>query len=161
MNEIVNKFLLAGDKFMLEMHLRQPGFAYSACGPFTKNKEGIKKIKETGDSRYIYQNELDKACFQHDIAYGDFKDLNRRTFADKVLRDKAFNIAKDPKYDGHQRGLASMVYKFFDKKTSGSVIKNDNITDKELAEELHKLIIRKFNKEKYTHLLLTIFGVQI
>ena len=161
MNEIVNKFLLAGDKFMLEMHLRQPGFAYSACGPFTKNKEGIKKIKETGDSRYIYQNELDKACFQHDIAYGDFKDLNRRTFADKVLRDKAFNIAKDPKYDGHQRGLASIVYKFFDKKTSGSVIKNDNITDKELAEELHKLIIRKFNKEKYTHLLLTIFGVQI
>ena len=161
MNEIVNKFLIAGDKFMLEMHLRQPGFAYSACGPFTKNKEGIKKIKETGDSRYIYQNELDKACFQHDIAYGDFKDLNRRTFADKVFRDKAFNIAKDPKYDGHQRGLASIVYKFFDKKTSGSVIKNDNITDKELAEELHKLIIRKFNKEKYTHLLLTIFGVQI
>ena len=161
MNEIVNKFLLAGDKYMLEMHLRQPGFAYSACGPFTKNKEGIKKIKETGNSRYIYQNELDKACFQHDMAYGDFKDLNRRTFADKVLCDKAFNIAKDPKYDGHQRGLASMVYKFFDKKTSGSVIKNDNITDKELAEELHKLIIRKFNKEKYIHLLLTIFGVQI
>ena len=103
MNEIVNKFLLAGDKCMLEMHLRQPGFAYSACGPFTKNKEGIKKIKETGNSRYIYQNELDKACFQHDMAYGDFKDLNRRTFADKVLCDKAFNIAKDPKYDGHQR----------------------------------------------------------
>ena len=78
MNEIVNKFLLVGDKFMLEMHLRQPGFTNSACWPFTKNKKRIQKFKETGDSRYIYQNELDKACFQHDIAYGDFKDLARR-----------------------------------------------------------------------------------
>ena len=68
------------------------------------------------------------------MAHGDFKDLNRRTFADKVLRDKAFNIAKDPKYDGYQRGLASMVYKFFDKKNSGSGIKNENISNKELAE---------------------------
>ena len=67
MNEIVNKFLLAGDKFIPEMHLRQPEFTYSACGPFTKNKERIQKFKETGDSRYIYQNELDKACFQHDM----------------------------------------------------------------------------------------------
>ena len=93
MNEIVNKFLLAGDKFMPEMHLKQPGFTYSACGPFTKNKEQIQKFKETGDTSYIYKNELDKACFQHDMAYGDFKDLKRRTFSDKVLRDKAFNIA--------------------------------------------------------------------
>ena len=75
MNEIVIKFLLAGDRFVPEMHLRQPGFAYSACGPFTKNKERIQKFKETGDSRYIYQNELDKACFQHEMTYGDFKDL--------------------------------------------------------------------------------------
>ena len=130
MNEIVNKFLLAGDKSMPELHLRQPGFTYSACGPFTKNKEK-KKFKETGDSRYIYQNELDKACFQHDIAYGDFKDLNRRTAFDKILRDKAFNIAKYPKYDGYQRGLASMVCRFFDKKSSGSGIKNENISNKE------------------------------
>ena len=86
---------------MPEMHLRQPGFTYSACSPFTKNKERIKKFKETGDLRHIYQNKLDKACFQHDMAYGDFKDLNRRTFADKVLCDKAFNIAKGPKYDGY------------------------------------------------------------
>ena len=93
MNEIVNKFLLAGNKFMSEIHLRQSGFRYSACGPFTKNKERIQKFKETGDSRYIYQNELDKACFQHDIAYRDFKDLTRRTTSDKILRDKAFNIA--------------------------------------------------------------------
>ena len=113
MNEIVNKFLLVGDKFMPEMHLRQPGFTCSACGTFTKNKERIKKFKETGDSRYIFQNELDKACFQHGMAYGGFKDLNRKTFAEKVLRDKAFNIAKDPKYDGYQRRLASAVCKFF------------------------------------------------
>ena len=122
---------------MPQIHLRQPGFIVL----FTKNKERIKKVKETGDSRYIYQNELDKACFQHDMAYEDFKDLNRRTAADKVLPDKAFNIAKNPKYDGYQRGLASVVYNFFDKKTSGSGIKNQNISDKELAEELHKPII--------------------
>ena len=87
MNEIVNKFLLAGDKFMPEMHLKQPGFTYSACGPFTKNKEKIQKFKETGDTSYIYKKELDKACLQHDMAYGDFKDLKRRTLSDKVLRD--------------------------------------------------------------------------
>ena len=128
MNEIVNKFLLAGDKFMPEMHLRQPGFTYSACGPFTKNKERIQKFKETGDSRYIYQNELDKACFQHNMAYGDFKDLTRRTGSDKIFCDKAFSIAKNPKYDGYQHGPASMVYNFFLKKTSGSGIKNENIS---------------------------------
>ena len=117
MNDIINTFLLVGDKFMTEMHLRQPGITYSACGPFTKTKERIQKFKQTGDSRYIYRNELDKACFQHDMAYGDFKDLKRRTAADNVFRDKAFNIAKNPKYDGYQRGLASMVYNFCDKKT--------------------------------------------
>ena len=120
MNEIFNKILLAGDKFMPEMRLRQPGFIYSACGPFTKNKEQIQRFKETGDTSYIYKNELDKACFQHDMPYGDFKDLTKRTAADKVLRDQAFKIASDQKYDGYQRGLASMVYKFFDKKLQGS-----------------------------------------
>ena len=85
-NEIVNKFLLAGDKFMPEMHLKQPGFTYNACGPFTKNKERIQKFKETGDTSYIYKNELDKACFQHDMAYGDFKDLKRRTASHKILQ---------------------------------------------------------------------------
>ena len=104
MNNIPNKFLLADNKFMLEMHLRQPGFTYSACGPFTKNRERIQKCKETGDTSYIYKNELDKTCFQHDMAYGDFKDLAKRTASDRILRDKAFNIAKNPKYDGYQRG---------------------------------------------------------
>ena len=98
---------------MPEMHLKQPGFTYSACGPFTRNKERIQKFKETWDTSYVYKYELDEACFQHDIAHGDFKDLKRRTFSDKVFRDKAFNIAKNPKYDGYQRGLASMVYKYF------------------------------------------------
>ena len=77
MNDIINKFLLAGDKFMPEMHLRQAGFTYSACGPFTKDKERIQKFKQIGGSRYIYKNELDKAFFQHDMAYGDFKDLKK------------------------------------------------------------------------------------
>ena len=85
-----------------------------------KNKERIQKFKEVGDSRYIYQNELYKNCFQHDIAFGDFKDLTRRIPSDKILHDKAFNITKNPKYDGYQSGIASMVYKLLDKKTSGS-----------------------------------------
>ena len=139
MNEIVNKFLLAGGKFMPEMHLNQPtalgkpGFTYSACRPFTKNKERIQKFKETGDTKYIYRNELDKAYFQHDMAYGDFKDLARRTASDKILRDKAFNIAKNPKYDGYQRGLVSMVYKFFDKKSAGRGV-NAHANNEKLAE---------------------------
>ena len=78
MNEIVNKFLLVGDKFMPEMHLRQPAFTYSACGPFTKNKEKIQRFKETGDTTYIYKNDLDKAWSQHDMVYGDFKDLAKK-----------------------------------------------------------------------------------
>ena len=90
MNEIVNKCLLAGDKFMPEMHLKQPRFTYSACGPFTKNKERIQKIKETGDASYIYKHELDKACFQHDMADGDFKDLKKKTALGKILRDKYY-----------------------------------------------------------------------
>ena len=126
MNEIVNKLLLAGDKFMPQMHLKQPRFTHSACGPFTKNKEIIQKFKETGDTKYIYKNELDKACFQHDMAYGDFKDLAKITTSDKILRGKAFNIAKNLKYDGYQRDLASMVYKFFDKKSISSGIKNES-----------------------------------
>ena len=145
MNEIVNTFLLTGDKFMPEMHLKQPGFAYNACSPFTKNEERIQNFKETGDASCIYKNELDEACFQHDIAYGDFKDWERKTASDKILRDKAFNIAKNPKYDGYQRGLASMVYKFFDKTSAGSGVANNEIKQNlQLAKELHKPIIKKF-----------------
>ena len=144
MNQIVNKFLSAGDKFMPEMHLRQLGFTYSACGPITENKQRIQKFMQTGDTNYIYKNELDKACFQHDMAYAKYKDLEKRTQSDKLLKGKAFAIANNPKYDGYQRGLASMVYKFFDKKSKGTGIKQNQ----QLPNELHKPIIRKFKKKK-------------
>ena len=141
---------------MPKLHLKQPGFTYSACGPFTKSKERIKRFKETGDTKYIYKNKLDKACFRHDMAYGDFKDLARRIASDKVLRYKAFNIAKNPKYDGYQRELASMVHKLFDKKfasladksTAGSGTgKNEIKQNLQLSKELHKSIIKNFKKK--------------
>ena len=109
MNEIINKFLLVGDKFMPEMHLRQPGFTYTVCGPFTKNKERIEKFMQSGNKDFIYKSELDKARFQHDMAYGKSKDLVKRTQSDKVFRDKAFKITNNPKCNGYQRGLASML----------------------------------------------------
>ena len=84
MNDIVNKFLLAGDNFMLKMHLKQPGFAYSACEPFTKNKVRIEKFMQTGNTDFIYRNDLDKACFQHDMAYGKSKHLIKITQSDKI-----------------------------------------------------------------------------
>ena len=169
MNEIVNKFLLAGDKFMPEMHLRQPQFVYSACGPFTKNKERIQKLKKTGDNNCIYKNELGKACFQHDMAYGDFKDLAKRTAADKILRDKAFKIASDQKHDGYQRGLTSMVYTFLAKKSSGcslplssALLFVNNKENIQLEDELHKLIIRRFKKRKvYSSFRDNIWGVDL
>ena len=145
------------------MHLKQPGFTYSACGSFTKNKERIEKFMETENTVFIYKKELDKACFQHDMAYSKSKDLVKRTQSDKVLEDKTFKIASDPKYDGYQRGLASMVYKFFDKKSallnksSGSVITNESYY--QLANELHKPIKTKFKKKKkFIHFLETMFG---
>ena len=107
------------------MHLKQPVFTYSVCVPFTKKKERIQKIKETGNTKYIYKNEQDKACFRHGMAFGDFKDLAKRTASDKFLRNRACNIAKNPKYDGYQRALASMAYKFFDEKCKGGFANNE------------------------------------
>ena len=164
MNNIINKFLLTGDKFMPEMHLRQPRFVYSACGPFTIHKERTKEFKHTGDRRYIYRNELDKACFQPDSAYADHKDLINRTEADKVLKDKGYDIASNPEYHGYQRGLASMVYKFFDKKSTARTgsgfkrLKNTAHNSSILVDELHKPIIRKFDKRKYIRNLKIIYG---
>ena len=113
MYEIVSKFLWAADKFMPEIHLRHPGFTYSAWGAFIKKRKKENwKFKETVDSRYTYQNKLNKYFYQSDVANGDFEELTRRTDFDKILRDKALNIANNPKYDGCQRGLAWMVYKF-------------------------------------------------
>ena len=167
MNNVINKFLLVGDKFIPEMHLRQSQFVYSACGPFTRYKERIKVFKRTGDTRYIYRNELNKACFNNDSAYADHKDLINRTKADKVLRDKAYNIASNPKYDGYQRGLASMVYKFFDKKSMGSGTAKPSSLERIasssiLADELHKPIIKKFEKRKvYSQFKDNIWGVDL
>ena len=158
MNNVINKFFFAGDKFMPEMHLRQPQFVYSACGPFTRHKERIKEFKRTADTRHIYRNELDKACFQHDSAYADHEVLINRTKSDKFLRDKAYNIASNPEYDGYQRGLASMVYKLFDKKSMGSGIASTLI----LTDELHKPVIKKFNKRKvYSQFKDNIWGVDL
>ena len=147
MNNLINEFLLAGDKFMPEIHLRQPQFTYSAGRPFTRHEGRIQKFKETGDTNYVFKNELDISCFVHEAAYSDSKDLTKRTVADKNLKNRAFDIAKDPKYDGYQRGLVPMVYEFFVSKVSGSgarlIPENE-----QLAEELHKPIIRKFEKRK-------------
>ena len=103
---------------------------------------------QTGDTNYIYKIELDKACFQHDIAYSKYKDLQKRAQSDTVLKQKAFEIAANPKYDGYQRGLASMVYIFFQKKTSGGAIKNEIKENQQLANELHRPIIRRFTRKR-------------
>ena len=108
-------------------------------------KKKYKNFKVTGDSQYIYQNEIYKACFQQYMAYGDFNYLTRGTTFDKILHDTAFNIGKNPKYDGYQMGLASTVYKRFDKKLLAAVFKIKLFLS---AEELHKPIIRKFKKRK-------------
>ena len=138
----------------------QPQFTYSGYGPFTRHEERIQKFKETGDTNYIYMNELDKACFTHDAAYSDSKDLTKGTVADKILKNRAFDIVKDPKYDGYQRGLASMVYNFIDSKVSGSGAKLIP-ENEQLANELHKPIIKNLKKEKYIQHLKIIFGVLI
>ena len=123
MKNIINKFLLAGDKFMPEMHLRQPQFVYSAFGPFTKHKERIKEFKRTDDMRLLYRNKLDKACFKHDAAYAKYKDVENRLISDQKLRNSAYDIASNPVYDGYQRGLASMVYNFLIQKSLHSTKK--------------------------------------
>ena len=162
MNEIVNKFLLVGDKFMPQMHLKQPGFTYSACGPFSRKKK-IEKFMQTGNTDFIYRNELDKACFKHDMAYDKSKDLAKRTQSDKVLRDKTFKIASDSKYDGYQRGLASMVYKkvksFLIKSLVEVVLLLDQITNSQM--NFIGRLLNNLRDEKSIHLLETKFGVLI
>ena len=158
MNEIVNKFLLVGDKFIPEMHLKQPGFTYSACGPFTRNKERIEKFTQTRNTNFIYRNDLDKACFQHDMAYGKSKDLTKRTQSDKVLRDKAFKIASDPKYDGYQRGLT--WFKSFLIKSLVEVVLTLNQVISLKMNFIGRLL-ENLREEKFIHRLETIFGVLI
>ena len=149
-NSIINKFLLAGNKFMPELHLVDPiANKYSACGPFTIHTQRIQDFLNTGKLSYIYKNDIDKACFQHNIIW--HKDLEKRTQSDIVLKNKALKIGSNPKYNGYERGLASMVYNFFDKKLNGSGLKENQgnfFQNSQLANELHKLIIRKFKKRK-------------
>ena len=159
MNEIMNKVLLVGDKFMPEMHLKQSGFTYNVCGPFTKIKEKLKKFMQTGDTNFIYKNELDKACFQHDMACRKTKYLVNKTQSDKVLKDKAFEIASDLKYNGYQRGLASMVYMFFDKKYLVEVVWLLNQIINQQMKFINQLLENL--KKKFIHHLETIFGVLI
>ena len=124
---------------MPELHLKQPQLTYSACGPFTKHRERIQKFREPGNLKNLYRNELDKACFAHDAAYSDSKDLAKRTISDKILKDRAHQIARNHGYDGYQRALTSMAYKFFAKETGSGANLNE-----QLAKELHKPVIKKF-----------------
>ena len=127
---------------MPEMHLKESGFTYSACGSFTKNKARIQKFLQTENATYIYRNDLDKACFQYDMGPDSYKDLTKKTESDKVLKDKAFKIANNPnlKYGGHGGGLAPMVYRVFYKKSPSSGIKS--VSNQQLADELRKPIAK-------------------
>ena len=113
-NYIINTFLLVGDKFMPELHFWDSKVGkYSVCGPFTKHEQRIDQFMKGGRLSHLYKNNLDKACFQHNMAYNKYKDLKNRTQSDIVLKNKAYEIDVNPKIDSFQRGLAVMVYKFF------------------------------------------------
>ena len=164
---------MAGDKFMPELHLVDLIVKkYSACGPLTKHTQRIQDFLNTGKLSYIYKNHLDKACFQHDMAYNKFKDLEKRTQSNIVLKNKALKIDSNPKYNGYERGLVSMVYKCFDKKSKGAGLKENQgnflqnsrnlLANLQLANALHKPIIRKFKKRKvYSSFKENIWGVDL
>ena len=134
---------MTGNKFMPELHLKQPGFTYVACGLFSKHHKRVPKFRETGNLKHLYRNELDKTFCAYNAGYSDSKDLAKRTISDKILKDRAFEIARNRNYDGYQRALANMVYKLFDKKTWSEM----NVTE-QLAEELHKPVIKKLKRRK-------------
>ena len=157
-NSDINKFLLIGDKFMPEMHLWEPKVKkYSACGPFTRHQKRIDMFMKDGRLTHILKNRFDAACFQHDSAYAKYKDRANRN-------NTALKIATDPRGNGYQRGLASMVYKFFNERTKGSGInsKGNLLVNSQLAEELHKPIIRNFKRRKvYSSFKDNIWGVDL
>ena len=162
MNNVINKFLLAGDKFMPEMHLRQPQFLIVLVDLLLDIKKELKNLNKLVIHVIFIEMNLIKACFQNDSAYADHKDLITRTEADKVLRDKAYDITSNPEYDGYQRGLASMVYKVFDKNSMGSGVKKLKDSSLILTDELHKSVIKKFNKRKvYSQFKDNIWGVDL
>ena len=117
MNKVINKVTVNWRKFMPELHLQQSGFTYSACGPFSRHRERIQEFRETGNLKHLYRNELDNAYFA------------KRTILDKILKDRAYEIARNRKYVGYQGALASMVYKFFDKKTGSGVSVNEQLAE--------------------------------
>ena len=106
LNKIINKLLLPGGKFIIELHLRQARVNYSARGLFTKHCKRIQRLKEIGDLNCIYKSGLGNLCFAHDSAYSDSEDLAQRTISVNVPKERAFKIIKNPRYDGYQRGLA-------------------------------------------------------
>ena len=148
MNEIVNKFLLVGDKFI-------PEFTYSACGPFTRKKERIEKFMQTGNTDFIYRNELDKACFEHDMAYGKSKDLAKRTQSDKVLRDKAFRIASDLNMMDYLPWFTSILIK----RLVEVVLTLEQIMKSQM--KFIGRLLENLKDKNFIHLLETIFGVLI
>ena len=145
---------------MSEMHLWDPKVKkYSACGPFTRHQQRINEFMKDGKLSHIAKNRLDAACFQHDSAYNKYKDSLNRKQSDIVLKNKALKIAIDRKVNGYQRGLAAMVYKFFNERTKGSGVKN-SLNNSQLTEELHKTIIRNFKRIKvYSSFKNNIWGV--
>ena len=164
MNEIVNNFFLADDKFMPQIHLKQPGFTYSVCIPFTKNKERIEKLMQIENKIQILLTEMRmiKPAFSMIwlMVFAKSKDLAKRTQSDKVLRDKALKIASNPKHDGYQKGLALMVYKFINKKSSESDV--DAEPNYQLANELHRQIIRRFKRSNvYSSFRDNVWGVDL
>ena len=140
-NKIIDQFLLTEDKFMPALHLKEPEFTYSLCESFTKHCERIQKFRETCNLKHFYRNDLHKSCFAHDVAYSDSKDLVKRTISDKILKDRAYEISRNCKYDGYQGASADMIYKFFDNKTGSGISVNE-----QLAEELYKPVIKKFKR---------------
>ena len=157
--DIINKFLLIRDRFMHELLLWDPKVKkYSTCGPFTKHQQRIDQFMKDGRLRHIAKNKLDAACFQHDSAYAKYKDSVNRKQSGIVLKNRALKIATDPNVDGYQRSLAALVYKFFNERTKGSGVNN-----LQLAEELHKPIVRNFKRRKvYSSFILdNIWGVDL
>ena len=151
MNKTINKFLLTSNKFMLKLHLKQSGFTYKVCGAFTIHCEKIQKSGETVNVKHLYRNGLDKACFAHDAAYSDNKDFAKTAISNKILKERAHETARNRNYDGYQRGLASIAYKFFDTKTGSGAIqqqaKQERVNE-QLAKELHKPVTKKIKRRK-------------
>ena len=146
------KFLLIEDKFLSELNLKQPGFTYSACGLFTKHSKNMLKFREKGNLKYLYRSKLEKACFAHDVAYSNSKDLATRAISDNILKVRAYEISSNCNHDGYQRTSASMVYKFFNTKIGSGISVHEQLT-----EELHNMQLKNSKGENSMRDLKAIF----